>query len=109
MRRGSSLGSRRSVIIPSGRRRGARGPKPLHRLRRTGHPMTEPVRLAYLLLIHKNPNQANRLIGQLLKDSQADIFIHIDKKSHPKMAPVLLKDPRVVVLGDPVEVTWGDI
>jgi hypothetical protein len=71
--------------------------------------MSEVPRIAYLLLVHKNPSQVNRLIQQLLAYPQADVFIHIDKKYYAATAPLILKTPRVRVIDAGVDVTWGDI
>lgn len=37
-------------------------------------------RTAYILQIHKNPDQVNGFINQIISEEQADVFVHIDKK-----------------------------
>ena len=38
------------------------------------------MRLAYLILVHNNPRQLNRLIGRLTYDG-ADFYVHVDEKT----------------------------
>ena len=39
------------------------------------------IKIAYLLLVHKNANQVNIFINQLLNYGDCDIFIHVDCKN----------------------------
>ena len=45
---------------------------------------------AYIILVHKNPNQLNRLL-KMLDNENIDIFLHIDKKSEYLFDYELLK------------------
>ena len=65
------------------------------------------MRKAYLLLVHKNPEQFNLLIKQLLSDKEADIFIHVNKKSE-EIIPAIYVDKRIVILENNIEVYWGN-
>jgi len=62
---------------------------------------------AYLLLVHKNPAQINILISQLLKDENADIYIHINKLND-NIRNELKKDRRVFILCNNINVYWGN-
>lgn len=39
------------------------------------------MRIAYLIIVHKLPEQINKLIKQLINYGECDIYIHIDKKN----------------------------
>jgi len=67
------------------------------------------LKTAYMLIVHKNPEQVNMFIRQLLADEQADIYIHIDKKSIGWMAEEIIADPRVIKTSENILVTWGDV
>jgi len=66
------------------------------------------LKIAYVLMVHKNPEQVNMFLQQLLADEQADIYIHIDKNSMAKMEK-LLDYPRIMRTSENVHVSWGDI
>jgi hypothetical protein len=65
-------------------------------------------RTAYILQIHKNPEQVNKFIQQLIADDQADVFVHIDKKSVEKLNGKIIKSPNVIVLEHSISCDWGD-
>jgi hypothetical protein len=67
------------------------------------------LRIAYVLMVHKNPEQANMFIKQLLTDEQADLYLHIDKNSAGLMAGKLIVHPRIFRTSENVGVTWGDM
>lgn len=67
------------------------------------------LKIAYMLIVHKNPEQVNMFIRQLLADEQADIYIHIDRKSMVGMADRIIANPRVTRTSENILVTWGDI
>ncbi len=68
-----------------------------------------PKRTAYILQIHKNPNQVNMFINQLISDGESDVYIHIDKKHYYNMYDKIIKSPNVRILDECVNVNWGDI
>lgn len=68
-----------------------------------------PPRTAYILQIHKNPEQVNTFIHQLISGDQADVFVHIDKKNYNEMYGKILIGPNITVLKDSVSCEWGDI
>ncbi|MFO1442637.1 hypothetical protein KDN24_05345 [Bacillus sp. Bva_UNVM-123] len=66
-------------------------------------------RTAYILQIHKNPNQVNKFISQLISEEQADVYIHIDKRSYDEIYPKIIKVPNVKILKQSIHCEWGDI
>lgn len=66
-------------------------------------------RTAYILQIHKNPNQVNTFINQLISDERADVYIHIDKRSFNEIYPQIIKSPYVKILEQSIHCEWGDI
>lgn len=64
---------------------------------------------AVLCFAHKNPDQINILIKQLLHatDGQTDVFIHFDK-NHDNLCDGIIKNPNVFLIKNNVPVTWGD-
>lgn len=66
-------------------------------------------RTAYILQIHKNPNQVNSFIYQLISEGQADVFVHIDKKNYQNIQGDIIESPYVKVLDNSINCEWGDI
>lgn len=62
--------------------------------------------IAYLLLVHANPEHLQRLIARLRSD-HARFYIHIDKKADPRPF-AHLRAPDVALVEAPVAVHWGD-
>jgi len=71
--------------------------------------LSKELSTAYILQIHKNPNQVNNFIKQILSTEQSDIYVHIDKKSYHLLHDKIFKNPRVTILRECVDVVWGDI
>jgi len=71
--------------------------------------MESTPRTAYILQIHKNPNQVNQFIQQLIAEDEADVFVHIDQKNDEKLRGKIMVHPRVQVLEQSVNCEWGDI
>jgi hypothetical protein len=65
-------------------------------------------RTAYILTIHKNPDQVNKFIKQIISEDHADVFIHIDKKN-TDLNEKIIRSPRVKILKENIDVKWGDI
>lgn len=66
------------------------------------------MRIAYLILAHARPLQLGRLVQTLQDDDNADIYIHIDRKSH--LEPFLRVHPpsqQVFYLSHRIEVNWA--
>lgn len=59
------------------------------------------MRIAYLILAHKNPEQVKRLVRLL----DSDVYIHIDRKSD--MDKFHISDPKVKYINKRVNITWG--
>ena len=64
------------------------------------------VKIAYIVLCHKNPDQINELIIQLLKND-ADVYIHVDLKSN--IANEIMNNENVYILSsnESYSVNWG--
>jgi len=65
-------------------------------------------RTAYILQIHKNADQVNRFIHQLIAEDRADVFVHIDKKNYEDLSERIIQSPRVKVLQQSISCNWGD-
>lgn len=66
-------------------------------------------RTAYILQIHKNPEQVNNFIEQLISEEQADIYIHIDKRNYENIYKKIVKSQHVKILKQSINCEWGDI
>ena len=66
-------------------------------------------RTAYMLQIHKNPDQVNMFINQLTSEDLADVFVHIDKRNYEQLSEKIVKNKNVKVLEKSVACEWGDI
>lgn len=63
------------------------------------------IKMAYLLVAHKCPEQVNLFVQQLLDYGDCDIYIHVDKKK-PEMIEKIVKNKRVFVCSV-YDVRWG--
>lgn len=63
------------------------------------------IKMAYLLVAHKCPEQVNLFVQQLLDYGDCDVYIHIDKKK-PEMIEKIMKSDRVFVCSV-YDVRWG--
>ncbi len=63
------------------------------------------IKIAYLIVAHKCPEQVNMFIEQLLNYGDCDVYIHVDKKN-PELFENLLKSPRVFKCSI-YDVRWG--
>ncbi|MFZ3591240.1 beta-1,6-N-acetylglucosaminyltransferase [Bacillus sp. DJP31] len=71
--------------------------------------MSSPLRTAFILQIHKNPEQVNKFVHQLISGDKADVFIHIDKKSREHLSGKIITGPNVITLDESIDCEWGDI
>lgn len=71
--------------------------------------MNDSLRTAFILQIHNNPEQVNLFIQQLISEDQADVYVHIDKKSFHQLSGKILDHPNVKVLEQSIDCEWGDI
>ncbi|MBS4220162.1 hypothetical protein KHA96_17820 [Bacillus sp. FJAT-49711] len=71
--------------------------------------MTSTPRTAFILQIHKNPDQVNKFINQLISEGHADVFIHIDKRNKPNLSGEILGNPNIRILENSINCEWGDI
>ncbi|MDQ0155377.1 beta-1,6-N-acetylglucosaminyltransferase [Robertmurraya andreesenii] len=66
-------------------------------------------RTAFILQVHNHPEQVNKFILQLLGSKQADVYVHIDRKSYSDMKDKIVLNSNVKVLEESVDIEWGDI
>jgi len=64
------------------------------------------MKLAHLILAHTEPKQLERLIDRI-SHPNADIYIHLDKKSNMKTFEYLKKRENVFFITERVKVFWG--
>lgn len=65
------------------------------------------IKIAFLLVIYNNPEQANIFIRQLLEYEGSYVYIHVDSKSL-EIIPRLITHERVSVMPNHFNVQWGD-
>lgn len=63
------------------------------------------IKIAYLLVAHKSPEQVNLFINQLLDYGDCDVYVHVDKKN-TELLDSILKSPRVFTCSI-YDVCWG--
>lgn len=71
--------------------------------------MNDTPRTAYILQVHKNPNQINTFIQQLISDKLADVFVHFDKKNIEQLVGHIQASEHVRILPRSIDCEWGDI
>ena len=71
--------------------------------------MANCVRMAYLLQVHKNPDQVSRFIRQIGEDGDPDIYVHIDRKSGRAVLQGIPNGWNIKIMKESLSVTWGDI
>ena len=59
------------------------------------------MKLAYLILAHKNPEQVKRLVELL----NGDVYIHVDSKS--KLENYYINNTKIHYIDEMVSITWG--
>jgi len=64
------------------------------------------MRIAHLIMAHREPAQLDRLLGALAH-RQANCYIHLDQKVNPSAYAFLRERPRVRFVARPVAVNWG--
>lgn len=63
------------------------------------------IKIAYLLLAHKEPEQVNLFVRQLLEYGDCDIYIHVDSKNKTMSKDIITND-HVFVYSE-YDVRWG--
>lgn len=63
--------------------------------------------IAFLLVVHNNPEQVNLFLKQILMYSNSYIYIHVDAK-HLNIIPAILKNERVMIVPKHFDIQWGD-
>ena len=72
--------------------------------------MTKPLRIAYLIMVHKNPAQLGRLLNRLAYPNTV-CYVHVDAKANLKAFQAAVSSPsagEVVWLTRRKSVSWGD-
>lgn len=65
------------------------------------------IKIAFLMMVHNNPEQLNCFINQVLQYSESYVYIHVDKKG-THIIPSILKHNRVHILEEHIDGKWGD-
>ncbi|RHM59397.1 MULTISPECIES: beta-1,6-N-acetylglucosaminyltransferase [Coprobacillaceae] len=66
------------------------------------------MKIAFLMLAHKSPQQINKLL-ECLQDSDIDVYIHLDKKSNIKKDIQVYPNIIYVDDADRVDIKWGSV
>lgn len=64
-------------------------------------------RIAFILIVHNNPEQVNLFIKQLLLYQNSFVYIHVDAK-YLDIIPDLLADERILIAPEHFDIKWGD-
>jgi len=64
------------------------------------------MRVAHLIMVHKNPEQVFRL-ANALNHPQCDVYLHVDKKIDSTPFNAIAKTDRVYFIKNRVECNWG--
>lgn len=64
------------------------------------------MRIAYLVLAHKNPAQLARLLSRL-EDTETDLYVHLDRKCEPGPFRDLTRNLKVTWITKRVAIRWG--
>jgi len=67
------------------------------------------LRLAFLLQVHKNPEQLYKFIRQITANKNSDVYIHIDRKSIDKFSSRIPTGPHIKIIDESIHIKWGDI
>lgn len=70
--------------------------------------MEKKMKIAFLMLAHKSPNQINMLL-ECLNDNDIDVYIHIDKKSNIKRDITNFSNNIYVNDNDRIDIKWGSV
>ena len=62
-------------------------------------------KIAYLLVVHKSPNQVNKFIEQLQNIGDCDIYIHVDSKSRDIISQITSEEN--IYIFSEYDVKWG--
>ena len=66
------------------------------------------MRIAYIILCHKNPNQINHLVNELITKN-SDVFLHIDLKSNIKDEIIKNKNVHILPKEESFSIAWGSV
>ena len=63
--------------------------------------------IAFLVVVHSNPEQVNMFLKQILIYSGSYVYIHVDAK-YLEVIPRLMKNERIVIVPEHFDIKWGD-
>nr|AIA84221.1 CAZy families GT14 protein [uncultured Clostridium sp.] len=68
------------------------------------------MRIGFIMLCHKNPEQINRLIAKLSEFSEADVYIHVDL-NHLEIKNQIIKQKNVYLVSEECSyhIQWGSV
>ena len=69
--------------------------------------MKNKINIAFLLVVHDNPEQLNLFLKQILTYPNSYIYIHVDAK-YLNIIPMILKNERVMIAPKHFDIQWGD-
>ena len=64
---------------------------------------------AYILALHQLPEQANKLIKQIVSDGESDVYIHIDKKVTDNIKDKIIVNEHISFIDNPISINWGGV
>ena len=65
------------------------------------------MKICYLILAHKNPEQLNMLVKKLLCDENAIIYMHISIPQYYELINRIITHDRLHIISNPIKVDWG--
>lgn len=68
----------------------------------------DKMKIAYIILCHKSPNQINRMI-ETLDNDDSEFYLHIDKKSNIGDEIIKKDTVHIIPKGKRIDVKWGQI
>ena len=69
--------------------------------------MNSKLKIAFLMMVHNNPDQINCFIKQVLQYEESYVYIHVDQKG-VQIIPSIYKHERVFILPEHINGKWGD-
>ena len=65
------------------------------------------MKIAYLVLAHRNIDQLYKLLDILIAHTDNHVFVHLDSKFNPQIDDKYLNINRITFLGNRINISWG--